>query len=229
MNRRSFLTRVAALSLGFAAMAKAGLTWSKGLPFDPVESAAAAVGPDIFALPAFEKNSGFPLEKALLERRSVRSFDPDRKFSSEEISRLLWAADGANRTDGKRTAPSARANYPVEVLAALPEGVYLYEPREHRMTKLISEDIRSMIPKQDGFKKASMIVLYVINRKRTEGRMEWADLEIGCIGQNLFLEATAMGLASCIFAYANIDKVSKTIGLKDNQVLRMAQAVGAAK
>jgi nitroreductase len=86
-----------------------------------------------------------------------------------------------------------------------------------------------MIPKQDGFKKAPMIALYVIDRKRTEGRMEWADLEIGCIGQNLFLQATAMGLASCIFAYANMDKASKAIGLKDNQVLRMAQAVGAAK
>jgi SagB-type dehydrogenase family enzyme len=229
MNRRFFLRRVAALSLGLAAMGRIGISWAKGLPSDPDGSAAGAPGPDVFALPAFEKNNEFPLDKALLERRSVRSFDPGRKLSREELSRLLWAADGANRANGRRTAPSARGNYPVDILAALPEGVYLFEPREHRMKKLISEDIRTMIPKQDGLDKAAMIVLYVVNTNKTSRRMEWADLEIGCIGQNLFLEATAMGLASCIFAYAHMGKASKAIGLKRNQELRMAQAVGAAK
>jgi len=229
MNRRFFLQKTTAFCLGCMAMAKAGISWAKGVPSDPGSTSAGASAPETVALPAFEKSSGFPLEKALHERRSVRSFDPAKKLSLEEISRLLWAADGVNRSDGKRTAPSARARYPLEILAALPDGVYLYEPAEHRMKKLISVDIRTAIPRQDNFKSAAMTVLYVIDTKKSEGKMEYADLEIGCIGQNLFLQATAMGLASCIFAYANIDKVSKAIGLKEHQVFRMAQAVGAAK
>jgi len=229
MNRRFFLQRVTAFSLGCMAMAKAGISWAKGMPSDPGRTAAATSAAETVALPAFEKSGGFPLEKALQERRSIRSFDPAKKLSLEEISRLLWAADGVNRSDGKRTAPSAMARYPLEIMAALPDGVYLYEPAEHRMKKLISEDILSMIPRQDNFKSAAMTVLYVVNTRKSEGKMEYADLEIGCIGQNLFLQATAMGLASCIFAYANMDKVSKAIGLKEHQVFRMAQAVGAAK
>ena len=75
-----------------------------------------------------------------------------------------------------------------------------------------------------------MIVLYVINKDRVlSGKVEWSDLEIGCMGQSLFLEAVALGLGSCIFAGIAAESVAKTIGLKENQVLRIAQAVGAAK
>jgi len=87
-----------------------------------------------------------------------------------------------------------------------------------------------MIPKQEGFKKASMTVLYVINKDKTPGgRLEWADLEIGSIGHGIFLEAVSLGLASCIYANISFEPVSKAIGLKENQIFRIAQAVGAGK
>lgn len=229
MNRRVFMGHVVSFGLGLLAYGKGGMTWARGLPSDPQGAAAGSARSDLIALPPFEKSGGFVLEKALLQRKSVRSYDPARKLSREEISRLLWAADGANRTDGRRTAPSARARYPVDVLAALPEGVYLYEPREHRMKRLLQEDIRREIPTQAGFKNASMIVLFVIDKDRLlGGRMDWADVEIGCIGQNLFLAAAALGLASCIFAGVDYEGVTKALGLGENQLLRIAQAVGAA-
>jgi nitroreductase len=227
MNRRVFLGQVASFGLGLLALRNGRISWAKGLPSDAEGSDAGSTALQALTLPPFQKNNGFALEKALVERKSVRSYNPDRKLSREEISRLLWAADGVNRTDGRRTAPSARAKYPVDVLAALPEGVYLYEPQEHRVKKLLAGDIRRLIPIQEGFKNAAMIVLYVINKDRLlDGRMEWADLEIGCIGQNIFLEAAALGLGACIFAGVAYERVTKTIGLKENQVLRIAQAVG---
>ena len=230
MERRLFLVRLVAMSAGFMALLKGRTAWAKGLPSDPGTAPAGATGPDIVSLAPFEKTSGFALEKALLERKSIRSYDPARKLSLDEISRLLWSTTGINRPEGKRTVPSARAQYPVEVLAALPEGVYLYEPKGHQLKKILSEDIRTRIPNQDGFKSAAMIVLYVINKDKVlGGRMEWADLEIGCMGQSLFLEAVALGLGSCIFANISAESVAKTVGLKENQVLRIAQAVGGAK
>jgi len=96
--------------------------------------------------------------------------------------------------------------------------------------KILSEDIRAKIPNQEGFKSAAMIVLYVINKDRVlSGKTEWADLEIGCMGQSLFLEAVALGLGSCIFAGVATENVSKIVSLKDNQILRIAQAVGKAQ
>jgi nitroreductase len=228
MERRDFLVKLPALGAGFLAAAEGAVSWSKGLPSDP--ETGEAWGPEVVPLPTFGKDNTFPLERALRERRSIRSYDPGRKLSLEEISRLLWAASGVNRADGRRTVPSALAKYPVDILAALPEGVFLYEPKPHGLKRTLSKDIRAMIPNQDGFKNAGMIVLYVINKDKVpRGRIEWADIEIGCMGQSLFLEAVALGLGSCIFAYMSVEKVTEALGLEETRILRIAQAVGGAK
>jgi SagB-type dehydrogenase family enzyme len=230
MERRTFLQRTAMLGMGFWVFIRGVKTWAKGLPSDPGTAAPGGSGPEAMVLPPFEKNSPFTLDRALLDRRTSRSYDPDRTLSREELSRLLWAADGTNRPDGKRTAPSAVAKYAVDILAALPEGVYRYEPKDHKLVRVLSADIRDRIPAQDAFKKAAMQVLYVINKEIVpRGRIDFADLEIGCIGQNLFLEAAALGLGSCIYASVRYDEVTKALGLKDNQILRIAQAVGPIK
>jgi SagB-type dehydrogenase family enzyme len=226
MNRRLFLGKTLLTGLGGLVFLKGTSSRGQG----PAEVSAAEPlfpGQDSIILPSFEKNKAFPLERTLQDRKSVRSYDSGRILSLGEISRLLWAADGVNRDSGKRTAPSALARYPVEILAALPQGVYRYEPKPHRLVRVLTEDIRSRIPVQGGFKQASLIVLYVIDKGKVSGAdLGWADLEIGCIGQNLFLEATALGLGSCIFAYVNTAEITPVLGLKNNQVLRIAQAVG---
>ncbi len=133
MDRRDFLRKATALSVGIMAAARGVKAWAKGLPSDPGGSVAGGSA-DMIALPPFEKNNTFPLERALLERKSASVF-ADRPLSREELSRLLWAMTGVNREDGHRTTPSGRAKYPIDVLVALREGVYRYEPKEHRLVK----------------------------------------------------------------------------------------------
>jgi SagB-type dehydrogenase family enzyme len=230
MERRTFLKWLGALGLGFFTLARKAKVWAKGLPSDPGTSGITASGSDVIALPPFEKDSRVTLDQALLARHTSRSYDPDRSLSREELSRLLWATTGVNRPDGKRTVPSAMAKYPVDVIAALPEGVYRYEPKDHKLVKVISGDIREKIPRQNAFKKAAMNVFYVINKDKISGEeIDWADIEIGCMGQSLFLEAAAMGMGSCIYAYVQYDFVIKALGLKETQILRIAQAVGPVK
>jgi hypothetical protein len=119
------------------------------------------------------------------------------------------------------------AKYPVDVWVALPEGVYRYDPREHRLSRVLADDIRGKIANQDAFKKAAMHVLYVIvNERVLRGRIEFADVEIGCMGQALFLEAVALGMGSCIYANIRLEDVTKLLGIKEGQVIRLAQAVG---
>jgi SagB-type dehydrogenase family enzyme len=230
MNRRLFLEKAMIVGLGALTLLKGTKPWAKGFITEAWATEPPFSGQDVLLLPPFEKNSPFPLERAFLERKTVRSYDPGRTLTLPEISRLLWAADGVNRDNGRRTAPSALARYPVEILAALPQGVYRYEPKPHRLVRILADDLRSRIPVQGGLKQAGMIVLYVIDKEKVPGKdLGWADLEIGCIGQNLFLEAGALGLGSCIFAYVNTADISKNLGLKDSQVLRIAQAVGPVK
>lgn len=227
MDRRDFLRKATVLSVGIMAAARGAKAWAKGLPSDPGGSVGGSSGAEMIVLPPFEKNNPFPLDRALLERQSARTFS-DRPLTREEVSRLLWATTGANREDGRRTIPSAQAKYPVDVLVALPEGAYRYEPKEHRLARVIAEDIREKIPIQEPFKKAAMIVLYVINKDKTS-RMEWGDVEIGFMGQNHYLEAAALGMGSRIIANIKVDDVTKLLRLKETQVLRLAQLTGPIK
>ena len=227
IGRRLFLKQVTVLSAGLITFAKAMKAWAKGLPSDPGGVSSGASSSNTIALPPFEKSSPFPLEKALLERKSTKSYDPNRILTREELSRLLWATTGTNRGNGHRTIASALIKYPVDVMVAMDGGVFRYGPGDHRLVKVISEDIRSIVPMQAGFKNAAIIVLYVINKDKVPGgRIEWADIEIGSMGQNLFLEAAALGIGSCLFANINSDATIKALGLKENQVLRLAQAAG---
>ena len=227
IGRRLFLKQVTVLSAGFITFAKAMRAWANGLPSDPAGVSSEASTSNTIALPPFEKSNPFPLEKALLERKSTKSYDPNRVLTREELSRLLWATTGTNRANGHRTTASALIKYPVDVMVAMPGGVFRYEPGDHKLVKVISDDIRSIVPMQAGFKNAAIIALYVINKDKVPGgRIEWADIEIGSMGQNLFLEAAALGIGSCLFANINSDATIKALGLKENQVLRLAQAAG---
>ena len=125
-------------------------------------------------------------------------------------------------------ALTGQGKYPIDVLVALPGGVYRYEPKDHRLVRVLAGDIREKIPTQDAFKKAAMITLYVLNQDKTS-RIEWADIEIGCMSQDLYLESAALGMGSRIFASVKINDVTKILGLKESQILRIAQAAGPTK
>jgi SagB-type dehydrogenase family enzyme len=230
MNRRVFLEKAMIMGVGALTLLKGTKPWSKGFITEASAAEPTFSTQEVLVLPPFEKNNPFALERALMERKTIRSYDPGRTLSLPEISRLFWAADGVNRENGRRTAPSALGRYPVEILAAVPQGVYRYEPQPHRLVRVLADDLRDRLPVQGGFKQAAMIVLYVINKEKVSGKdLGWADLEIGSIGQNLFLEAAALGLGSCLFASVHTAEGTKILGLKESQVLRIAQAVGAAK
>ena len=226
MERREFLEKTIAVGAGL--MAVTARAREKTIPSDPGAAAAPAVT-EAIALPPFEKTAAFPLEQALAQRRTSRNF-AETPLSDEALSRLLWAMTGANRLNGHRTTPSAVAAYPVDVYIALPQGVYLFAPKEHRLDRVLAEDIRREVPLQPGgLKRAAMIVVYVADLKKVPGgesEVRYADLEIGCMVQNLYLQAAAMGLGACVFGLVRYENVAKKLGLKPSQLVRIAQAAG---
>ena len=90
-------------------------------------------------LPEPRTDGGISVEKALEERRSIRSFGKEG-LTLDEVSQLLWAAQGVTDDKGHRTAPSAMAKYPLQVylladnVTGLPSGVYQYSPQGHNLT-----------------------------------------------------------------------------------------------
>lgn len=225
MKRRGFMGRMAA-GAGLAALVSSVKTWAAGLPSDPGPAKGPA-GPAEIILPAFEKNLGLTLEQALLRRKTDRKFDPAKALGLEQVSRLCWAACGVNRSNGHRTTPSAMAWYPVEVYLTLPQGAYRFELKEHKLKQVSNVDLRGQVALQAELKRAGLQFLYVVNLDKIPNDSAWmADLEIGCMVQNVYLEAAALGLGACVFALVQYDKVTGALGLKRSQKLRIAQAVG---
>jgi hypothetical protein len=84
------------------------------------EPLVTSASPTLLKLPEPRLDSSTSVESALHRRRSVRDFDA-KSLGLTELSQLLWAAQGITDLQGKRTAPSAGALYPLEVYLSWPE------------------------------------------------------------------------------------------------------------
>jgi len=169
-------------------------------------SKAATPSPEVqtISLPAPRLDGPMSLEQALLHRRSIRSFT-EEQLTLEEISQLLWAAQGITRDWGARTAPSAGALYPLEIYVATPQGLYHYVPQGHRAVIVSTSDVRNALwaagLKQDALKQAAVIFVIAAIYERTakkygERAERYVKLEAGHACQNLLLQAVTLGLGA---------------------------------
>lgn len=109
-------------------------------------------------LPKPDMNRAGLLMKALSERHSTREY-ASKALSNTDLSDLLWAANGINRSsEGKRTAPSAMNRQDIDIYVVLPQGTYLYDAKGHKLN-LISCSIDGSYGCRDCFAK-HLVVLF---------------------------------------------------------------------
>ncbi len=143
------------------------------------------------------------LDEVLARRRSIRDFTTE-PVAEEDISRLLWAAQGMTAGWGGRTAPSAGGLYPIELYVATSESLRRYVSAEHATIELAREDRRPLIAdatNQDPARAAPVLIVITAITSRTAAKYgarapRYVQLEAGHVCQNLLLEATALGLAA---------------------------------
>ena len=82
----------------------------------------------------------------------------------------MWAAAGENRTDGKLTAPSALALYPITVYAVFEEGIYRYDGREQTLTRVAEGDHRAAAGRQPFVATAPLNLVYIADLQTYEGK-----------------------------------------------------------
>ena len=164
-----------------------------------------AIGQKV-GLPPARTKGGMSLFQSLAFRRSVRSYAP-RVLTPEELSQLVWAAQGVTSSRGFRTAPSAGATYPIELYLLIREGVFRYQPGDHALWKLAGNDRRSHLAEaalgQNWIRTAplSFVIAGITERtaKRYGQRSErYVVTEAGAVAQNIMLAATALDLGSVI-------------------------------
>ncbi len=183
-------------------------------------------------LPAPRTDGGIAVETALNERRSIRSFGKEN-LTIDEVSQLLWAAQGVTDDQGHRTAPSALAKYPLQVyllagnVTGLLSGVYHYSPQDHSLTVLMQGDIDDYYNAAAGFEAwiKTAPAIFVItgaidsyDQIPGEDMSRWVYVEAGAAAENLLLEVVSLELASTYTAGFDANKTEELLGLPEGEV-----------
>jgi SagB-type dehydrogenase family enzyme len=185
-------------------------------------------------LPPPQTEIGKPLMQALKLRQTSRSFE-SKPLPLQELSNLLWAANGINRPEsGKRTAPSAMNWQEVDVYVALPDALYLYEAKTHRLTPVVAKDLREATGAQSFVKDAPVNLVYVadstkMKRASEEDKTIYSAADAGFIAQNVYLYCASQGLAVVVRGSVDRPALAQAMKLRPEQKIVLAQTVGYPK
>jgi nitroreductase len=174
-------------------------------------------------LPQPEITGGMPLMQALNARKTTRAF-MDKPLPLQTLSNLLWAAFGVNRPRAVkpglgRTAPSARNTQDVELDVVLADGVYIYDAEQNTLRPVVSGDMRSVISPAPAA-HAAVTIIYVAPAKD-----DFAQVDAGFIGQNVYLYAASAGLNAWFYTVHAQDVATK-LGIGADHSVLYAQSVG---
>lgn len=189
-------------------------------------------------LPTPKLKGSISLEEAIAKRRSVREF-ADRDITQEEISQLLWAAQGTtDKTHSLRSVPSAGALYPLEIYLITKDGLFHYDVKKHTLEILGRRDLRPELARA-GFNQAmiqeaaaDIVICAVFERvtsKYAERGVSYVYMEAGHAAQSIQLMAVSLGLASVPVGAFDDKSVTVVLGLDNNRKPLYIIPVGAAE
>ncbi len=197
------------------------------IPFPFYEGGPAVSFAQTISLPKPRLDGTVSLERTLQERRSLRSYR-DESLTLTEISQILWAAQGITEPQrGLRTAPSARAQYFIEVylvarkVSDLPPGLYKYQPKGHELLKIAEGDQKADLQKAAGqasIQKAPVALLVCGLSDKAAGNPTFMYLEAGHVSQNIYLQGVSLGLGTVAMAGFKPEEVKKALSLPEKEV-----------
>lgn len=178
-------------------------------------------------LPEPSYDGSISLEKVLCERRSFRYYTGE-ELLLQEVSQLLWAAQGITSRQSERTAPSAGGLFPLQLLLVagnvdyLEAAVYRYIPEGHEVEKSISGDKRFHLAQaaleQQYIAEAAVDLVItatydkITSKYNTRG-ISYAHMEAGHVSQNIYLQATALNLGTVAIGAFDTDRISRLLNL----------------
>lgn len=175
---------------------------------------------DDIKLPEPQMENSMPLMEALQKRKSSVKF-AKTEIPLQTISNLLWAANGENRPDGKRTTPSALNTQNISIFVTMEDGLYRYNPKMHELEAFSREDVRPLI----GI-KAPLTLLYVANLSRQSKYL--SSVDCGFIAQNVYLYSAANNLNTVFLYGINATAINLQLDFGLGQEVLFAQVVGYA-
>ncbi len=184
-------------------------------------------------LPKPQTDGGRPLMEVLKERKSTREFS-SRELPDQLLSNLLWAAFGINRSDGRRTAPSAMNRQEIDVYVITAKAAWLYDAKAELLKPIAAGDLRALAGTQEWVKEAPLNLVFIADTAKMgggdeESKVLYSGADTGFISQNVYLYCASEGLATVVRASVDKPALSKALGLRPEQKIILAQTVGYPK
>ena len=108
-------------------------------------------------------------DSEVLERRQTRRTFSDEPLSDLDMATILWAADGINRSSGRRTTPTALDWRETDIYLLKSNGIWRWVPEKNGLLFCELADLRSeTFFAAPHLKVAPVHIVYVSNRPRTE-------------------------------------------------------------
>jgi len=196
----------------------------------------------IIKLPSPRLKGKVSLEETIVRRRAVRRYRKE-PLDLSQLSQILWSAQGITGTREFRAAPSAGATYPLEIFVVvgkqgviaseakqpvqeLQAGVYHYEVDSHSLILHRATDLRPDLAKatlgQEFIIDAPVDIVICALYHRTSYRYgrrgeRYVHMEVGHAGENIHLQAVALGLATVEVGAFHDEEVREVLGV-DEQI-----------
>ena len=219
--KRLFLLSAAVLAVSAAVLC-----------FAQEPAATAKIDPkaEEVALPAPAKTGGMPLMQALAERKTIRDYKPG-ELDAATLSEILYAANGVNRPDGKRTIPTAMNTQDLEVYVALPGAAYHYDAKANKLVRIDAGDFRArLITRKDLANNAACILVYAADTtKNRTPETKFSAIHVGEASQDVYLYCASKGLGTVSLGMYDEKEVRAVFKLDAKMNVILAQAVGFPK
>lgn len=182
-----------------------------------------------FRLPDPQLKGNISVEEAIAKRRSVRRYSRE-PLTASQLGQILWSAQGITGSHRLRAAPSAGATYPLELfvlagpdsMEGLQSGIYGYEVNSHSLSLHKTGDARQGLAKaalNQGFLAQAPIDIVICalydrtcNAYGRRGE-RYVHIEVGHVGENIHLQAVALGLATVEVGAFRDEEVREILGV----------------
>ena len=200
-----------------------------------------------FPIRPIDQRSGKSLWEAIAQRRSVREFS-EQSITFPELSQLIWATQGITAKSGGfefRASPSAGALYPIETylgvnrVEEIPSGIYHYNVKEAQLILLkeghFGPELCEAGLGQELLEEAACVFVWtaIVGRskwKYRERAYRYIYMDVGHIGQTLYLAATALDIGCCGVGAFFDEEVDRMIGVDGkNEISVYVGAVGRVR
>lgn len=176
-------------------------------------------------------NRGTCVMKAFGQRHSERAFD-EKNLALNDLSDLLWAANGVNRPDGRRTAPSALNKQDIDIYAFTREGAYRYDAATRQLVSVAEGDHRQLVVgAQADFPLAPVFLVMVSDLSRfgdTVGERAIAagNMDGAIVSQNISLFCAGCGMVTVPRMTMDTEGLRNLLGLSDHHLFVINNPVG---